>query len=112
MNAICIIGLAPSRRHARNATALAILFSTLFFIQAASAIEVTEPEGASHGYPAWSDINGKKVADGEFRQWLENDRLHIVITYKFRDGRLFEEKALFRQEPELMQEQWSWKETR
>jgi hypothetical protein len=74
------------------------------------AIEITEPAGAAHGFPGLCDINGKKLADGEFRQWQENDRLYVVITYKFPDGRLFEEKARFRQEPELTQEQWSWKE--
>ncbi len=76
----------------------------------AAAVEITEPAGAAHGYPGVCDINGKKLADGEFKQWVENDRLHVVITYEFLGGQLFEEKARFRQEPELMQEQWSWKE--
>src|SRR6266576_5661816 len=74
------------------------------------ALEVTEPAGAAHGYPGLCDINGKKLADGEFRQWAEDHRLYVVITYKFPDDRLFEEKARFRQQTELMQEQWSWKE--
>ena len=39
------------------------------------------------------------------------DRLHIVITYNFPDGQQYEEKALFQQQPELVQEQWSWKES-
>ena len=76
------------------------------------AVEVTEPAGAEHGYPGLCDINGKKLADGEFRQWMEDERLHVVITYKFSDGRLWEENALFRQQPELIQEKWSWKELR
>ena len=71
------------------------------------SIELTEPEGAAHGYPGWMEINGKKLADGEFRQSIENERLHVVITYKFPDGQLYEEDAQFRQEPELAQEQWS-----
>jgi hypothetical protein len=75
-----------------------------------SAIEVTEPAGSAHGYPGLCDINGNKLANGEFRQWLEGDRLHIIITYDFDDGRRFEEKAQFRQHPELIQEKWSWKE--
>ena len=75
-----------------------------------SAIEVTELAGAAHGYPGLCDINGKKLANGEFRQWLEDDRLHIVITYDFPDGRHFEENALLRQDRELVQEKWSWKE--
>lgn len=78
----------------------------------ASAIEVTEPAGASHGYPGLCDINGKKLADGEFRQWIENKRLHVVITYKFSDGHVYEEQAQFRQQPALTQEKWSWKESK
>jgi hypothetical protein len=76
------------------------------------AMEVTEPAGAAHGYPGLCDINGKKLADGEFRQWVENHHLYVVITYKFPDGELREEKARFRQHPELIQEQWSWKESK
>lgn len=75
------------------------------------AVEVTEPAGAEHGYPGLCDSSGKKIADGEFRQWVEEHRLHVVITYKFRDGQSFEEKARFKQHPELVQEQWSWKES-
>jgi len=76
------------------------------------ALKVTEPAAASHGYPGLCDINGKKLADGEFRQWVENDRLHIVITYKFSAGEVYEEHSQFRQEPELIQEKWSWKESK
>jgi hypothetical protein len=84
--------------------------AALLFATPANAIELTELQGAAHGYPGLCDINGKKLADGEFRQWVQNERLHVVITYKFPDGQVFEENALFRQDPELMQEQWSWKE--
>jgi hypothetical protein len=55
-------------------------------------------------------MNGKKLADGEFRQWVENNHLYVVISYKFPHGQSFEEKARFRQDRELRQEQWSWKE--
>ena len=74
------------------------------------AVEVTEPAGAAHGYPGLCDINGKKLADGEFRQWLEGKRLHVAITYQFPDGQIFEEHAQFLQQSELMQEKWSWRE--
>jgi hypothetical protein len=76
------------------------------------ALKVTEPAAASHGYPGLCDSNGKKLADGEFRQWVENDRLHVVITYKFFAGEVYEEHSQFRQEPELIQEKWSWKESK
>src|SRR5437016_7501888 len=76
------------------------------------ALKVTEPAAASHGYPGLCDINGKKLADGEFRQWVENNRLHVVITYKFSASEVYEEHSQFRQEPELIQEKWSWKESK
>jgi hypothetical protein len=76
------------------------------------ALKVTEPTAASHGYPGLCDMNGKKLANGEFRQWVEDDRLHVVITYKFSAGEVYEEHSQFRQEPELIQEKWSWKESK
>ena len=76
------------------------------------AIEVTEPAGAAHGYPGLCDINGKKLANSEFRQWVENNRLHVIITHKFSAGEVYEKHAQFRQEPELIQEKWSWKESK
>src|SRR5947207_13395629 len=88
----------------------ALVAAGVFSATGTFAIEITEPAGAEHGYPGLCDINGKKLADGEFRQWIEEGRLHVVITYKFPDGQFFEENAVFRQEPELIQEKWSWKE--
>ena len=92
---------------------LASLFSVCaagFCVVSVFALEVTEPSAAAHGYPALYNLDGKKLADGEFRQWVEDHLLQIVITYKFPDGGSFEEKARFRQLPELTQEHWSWKE--
>jgi hypothetical protein len=54
----------------------------------------------------------KKLADSEFRQWVDNNRLHVVITHKFSAGEVYEEHAQFRQQPELIQEKWSWKESK
>jgi hypothetical protein len=92
---------------------LASLFSVFaagFCVASVFALEVTESAAAAHGYPALYNLDGKKLADGEFRQWVEDHLLQIVITYKFPDGGFFEEKARFRQQPELVQEHWSWKE--
>jgi hypothetical protein len=86
------------------------IFAAGFYVISVSALEVTEPAAAAHGYPVLYNLDGKKLANGEFRQWVEDHLLKIVITYKFPDGGLFEEKASFRQQPELVQEQWSWKE--
>ena len=76
------------------------------------AVEVTQPAGAAHGYPGLYDASGKKLANAEFKQWLEDGHLYVVITYRFSDGQFFEEKSRFRQGKDLIQEQWSWKELR
>src|ERR1700719_2138109 len=76
----------------------------------APAVEVTEFEATTHAFPALLDSNGKKLADGEFVQWIDDGRLHITITYRLERGDRTEEKAVFRQKPELIQEEWSWNE--
>lgn len=77
---------------------------------ATQGVELNEPAGAMHGYPVISDLSGKKLANGEFRQWLEGNQLHVMITYKFPDGQSYEENVLLRQQP-VVQEKWSWKES-
>jgi hypothetical protein len=96
----------------KTLAALCSLFVAQCLTLAAFAVEVTEPAGAAHGYPGLYDSNGKKLADSEFRQWVENNRLHVVITHKFSAGEVYEEHAQFRQQPELIQEKWSWKESK
>jgi len=94
----------------KTLAALCSFFLAQCLTLAAFAVEVTEPAGAAHGYPGLYDINGKKLADSEFRQWVENNHLHVVITHKFSASEVYEEHAQFRQQPELIQEKWSWKE--
>jgi hypothetical protein len=57
------------------------------------------------------DQSGKKLADGDFVQWIENGRLHVRITYTGQ-GRRIEENAIFRQRPDLAQDAWSLRELR
>jgi len=77
-----------------------------------AAENATTSEAALHGFPALYDLHGAKIADGEFVQWIENDLLHVTISYDFADGRRVEEKTSFRQNPRLIQEEWSWSESR
>ncbi len=106
------IAVQSWRRAAFGPVVLALLMGAVFLVRPALPAEVTEPQGIAHAYPALLDTNGKKLADGEFRQWIENDRLRVKITYEFKDDQHFEENARFRQEPEFIQEQWSWKESK
>lgn len=74
--------------------------------------ELPDFEGAAHGFPTLRELDGKKLADGEFTQWLENERLHVRINYELGATHHIEEKAVFRQKPQLVQEEWSWRELR
>jgi hypothetical protein len=89
----------------------AILFAGLFSIQSAKSIEVTELSGAAHGYPAMRDLNGKILGEAEFLQWAEGNRLRVKLIYRLKNHRRIEENDVFRQRPELIQEQYSWRET-
>jgi hypothetical protein len=64
---------------------LAPLFSVFaagFCVVSVSALEVTELAAAAHGYPALYNLDGKKLADGEFRQWVEDftKSYHLQIS--------------------------------
>ncbi len=92
---------------------IVLLFAALALLAPwpAAAVEVTEFEGTTHGFPSMLDANGKKIADGEFIQEVEDGRLSITLKYRFKHGgSRTEEKAVFRQKPELIQEEWSWRE--
>ena len=89
-----------------------VLAIALLFVRPARPVELTSFSGAAHGYPAYRDSNGKMLAEGEFMQWVQDDRLHVKLAYRFKNGGQIEEKAVFRQEPELIQEEWSWRESK
>jgi hypothetical protein len=88
------------------------ILAAVAFARLVPAVELTETQGAAHAYPALLDTNGNKLGNGEFKQWIEDGRLQVEIDYEFDDDRHFEERAAFRQRPELIQEKWSWKESK
>ena len=63
---------------AKKSIDFVLIFAAGFFATSIFALEVTEPAGAAHGYPGLCDIDGKKLADGEFRQWVEDDHLNVI----------------------------------
>ena len=73
-------------------------------------IEWNQLESGLRAYPVLRDADGRKIADGNFAQWIENDGLHVQITYSAKDRRI-EETAVLRQRPELSQEKWRWRES-
>ena len=91
---------------------LAAFVLGIFLHTSAFAVKPTSFEGSLHGFPALREPNGKKLADGDFAQWIEAERLHVKLTYQFPGNRRIEETAEFRQRPELIQDKWSWRELR
>jgi len=79
-------------------------------VASAGAIEGNQIETALRAYPVLRDAAGQKIADGDFAQTVENDLLHVQITYTG-NGRRMEETGVFRQRPELAQTKWRWEES-
>jgi hypothetical protein len=69
-------------------------------------------EGSVRGFPVLRDRSGRKLADGDFYQWLEQGALHVRTRYDFGNGHWVQEEAAFQHEPQLSQERWSWKEVK
>ena len=79
-------------------------------VVSAGAIQGNQIESALRASPVLRDAAGQKIADGNFAQWVENDGLHVQITYTG-NGRKMEETAVLRQRPELSQSKWRWQES-
>jgi len=86
-------------------------FCALLFLavgpEALRAIELEQFAGSAHAYPVMFDLAGKKLANAEFTQQIADGLLHVGITYDLVGGGRIEEKASFRQHPELVQKGWS-----
>src|SRR5437870_1839168 len=96
-------------------TSKALLFLLLAVVLARLplvAIELTTQAEAVHAHPGMFDLAGKKLAGGEFTEELENGRLHVKISHDFHHGHDITEEGVFRQAPELIQDEWSWREPR
>lgn len=79
----------------------------------AGAVETLFPEQAATRSLAVSSVDGNTpLGQGTLTQWVEGDRLHIVLTYQYEDGRRIDESAVLLQQPELTQERWTWRERR
>jgi hypothetical protein len=94
----------------RVKTAICTLLAFIAVVGTTPGIKLEQVAGAAHAYPAMLDLNGKKLANGEFTQQMEDGVLRIRITYDSAKGGRIEEKAAFRLHPQLMQKEWSWRE--
>lgn len=79
-------------------------------IAPARAIEWNHFETAVRGYPVMRDASGRRIADGNFVQWIGKDGLHVQISYTG-DRKTMVETVVLDQRPELSQRAWGWRET-
>jgi hypothetical protein len=96
----------------KQKTACGALITSLFIV-VTGPVAVGQPagfEGSARGFPALRDSAGKKLADSDFSQWLERDRLHVKIRHVFGGSHWIEERSVFNQNRGLVQEEWSWRE--
>ena len=96
----------------KQKTACGALITSLFIV-VTGPVAVGQPagfEGSARGFPALRDSAGKKLADSDFSQWLERDRLHVKIRHVFDGSHWIEERSVFNQNRGLVQEEWSWRE--
>lgn len=113
------------RANPARGNALFVVFSGLSLcstgacLQVPPALPVVRPTAdrcelasAAHGFPSLRSASGTALAQGEFRQWLEDEVLHVRIRYEFDASHWIEESSRFRLDPRLEQLSWSWQERR
>ena len=77
----------------------ALCLSLLFSGAALSAepIAVKYPEGSVHGFLALRSLDGKLLASGDLVQTVRGTQLISRLTYRFKDGSIDDETAIFTQ---------------
>lgn len=73
----------------------ALLLSSGFL--PAEPIPVRYPEGSVHGYLALRSLDGKLLAAGDLTQTVHGERVISRLIYRFQDGSLDDETAVFTQ---------------
>jgi hypothetical protein len=74
---------------------LALLLSSTF--AAGAPITVRHAEGLVHGFLILRAMDGAPLADGDLQQTAQGDRVTIRLTFRFKDGSLHDETAVFSQ---------------
>jgi hypothetical protein len=64
---------------------------------AVTAVAVRFPEGGAHGFLVLRTTNGQDVAAGELVQTPRGDRVESRLTFRYKDGSIFDETVVFTQ---------------
>ena len=63
----------------------------------AEPVAVMFTEGVTHAFPVLRTVGGEKLAQGELVQIPRGDRVENRLTFKFRDGSVYDERVVFSQ---------------
>ncbi len=78
---------------------LAVLLALALTSPAAAApVAVRFPESAGHGFLVLRGANGDVLAHGEFVQAPKGQRIESRLTFRFKDGSLWDETVTFTQQ--------------
>jgi hypothetical protein len=58
-------------------------------------VAVRHPEGLMHGFLALRTLDGKRLADGDMTQVATGDRVTSHLTFRFKDGSIYDETTEF-----------------
>ena len=85
--------------------AVAILTSALTLATSAAAfaepVAVKFTEGVTHAFPVLRSVGGEKLAQGELLQIPRGDVVENRLTFRFRDGSVYDERVVFSQKDQF-----------
>ena len=88
----------PFEKFSRHLALTAVLSAALFTrFCLAEPIKVRFPEGSVHGFLALRSLDGKLLASGDLVQSSRGGQLTSRLVYRFKDGSLDDETAVFTQ---------------
>lgn len=95
---VAFAGELPRMRAARLCLAVCLLAARAIPADAPPApVAVRYPEGVVHGFLTLGTADGTVLADGDSIQYSRGDRVTNRLVFRFRDGSLQDETAVFRQ---------------
>src|SRR5207248_4666951 len=92
--------MAMVERARSRLLALLLTSATLLLTNALNAeqVPVRHKEGLMHGFLALRTLEGTRLADGEMTQIAQGDRVTSHLIFRFKDGSLYDDKAIFSQD--------------
>src|SRR5438270_10140084 len=89
------------QRSGARSTLIALLLACAAMLQPnalfADTIPVRHTEGLIHGFLGVRTLEGKALADGQMTQDAQGDRVTNHLTFRFKDGSIYEDTTIFSQ---------------